>query len=563
MVNPTHKKPKKTPTALLRQRIGLKAQKKRTKKNYHLEIHILKHIIQNGPKSPFDVSVELKLSNPLSNKTFHNLESKNYIHEVKSIPVSGGDRIYYNLTQSGVEWIFKKGDLTFSEFWSLLFVIYHEDNDLKKLEKIDTLIKRFEKSKKIERDYFFIYDHFKNIARLSEIIHKNKWDQVKPIFENILIPNSKNIVDKNILSELDYRRILANMPNFDDNSKITFSPFGDVLLLYYCYEEFSNMREKFVFDNIYNLFSEQYQYVFSNWNLIKKITNLTDTSLLHCFLYLHLEKSETIFKEYDEKVKMYANNDFDEDIELLRLFFYMQRHMKFQIKNEAQSANMIFKDWALKNNVLRVLFNEHGYPSKYVKILAHLGLKTHSKHDIKKMLISESQYNLDMEIWRKKFHPNEKYDSFLTKYFSEQIPNSKTIKTVMKSILPISKYAELYNFMMVRDEELYLDKNSKHLFSNNIYKSLYNIMSFQFFLILKLGISHKKWNKLMKRSEMQKTKKWYDDWVNVVTTYYDDRLKEIRSEKRYESEPHHLIQPIYLETKIGYRTHFSSSLDDE
>lgn len=563
MVNPKYEKLKITSLdeTKLRKNIGLNAQKKRRKKNYELEIQILKHIIKNGPKSPFGTSIDLNVSNSLSSKTFRSMKSKNHIHAVKSEKISGGERSYYNLTQSGVEWIFEKGNLSFEEFWSLLFVIYNEDNNLKKLESIELLIKRFEKSKKIERNYFFVYDHFKDIVGLPEIVYtKEKWNQIKPLLENEILKKSKNNIDEGILSELDAKRIITNTDDFKNKTKIIFSPFGDILLAYYCYSEISNMREKFKFNLVRNRFLEKYPNVFSKWDLIKKITGLTDTSMLHCFLCLHLEKSKNIFKDYDSKMKMYANNDFDEDVELLRLFYYMQKHMKFQIRREETAANVIFKDWAWKNNVLRVLFNEHGYPTKYVKILAHVGLKTQSKLMIKNMLTVESQRNLDMEYWRKKFQKNEKYDEFLTKYFSEPIPDSKTIKTVMKSILPISKHAELYNFMMVRDEELYLDRKLKKFFSNDIYKSLYNIMSFQFFVILKLGISHEKWNKLMNRREMKKIKKWFDEWVEVITNYYDDRLKEIRSDKRHNSDFQKIAMPIYLETTIGHQDLFSNML---
>ena len=92
-------------------------------------------------------------------------------------------------------------------------------------------------------------------------------------------------------------------------------------------------------------------------------------------------------------------------------------------------------------------------------------------------------------------------------------------------IIPLSKLAELFNEIMVSDYEIRSDLKLVKEGLPDYYESLRNVISFRFYMALKIHASQETWNNLMSDPEMSDIKEWFNDWIDATQNYHNKRIE--------------------------------------
>lgn len=495
---------------------------RKRKNHYELQIEIVKHIINNGICSPFDVEKGLEISKVLANKTFKKMTDHEYISKVNENSEGGVRRKYYSLTNKGIKWILSKDKLNDSEFWKLIFLIYDKNSKIKPDFTIDDYFSDYEKNVlNISRDYFNRYSTQGTLFILKDVIKKTKIQskqitlflsylteghrpeliqkhskKTKLITSSQYIINRKSFSNKIVMMMQFQKLIYLYGTKNEEKDGYHISLLGTLYLLNSLSKlENWNKIDELILNNV-----DIMPMIFNHWNLLKKKSNLTTQELVGILLYPFLEENKDIFSSPRISIEQ----------RIIGIQFDLEQLTKKELSNEYKIGLKCAQEWAKSNNSFDYIFYKDGHPrADFIPVFGEFSKYLQNNN---KILLETINSQCDTV---------EKY------HISSDKINPSIRKIIFNYFEPLRKLGELHVLMddaltptmgiIVHDQDI----DEKFL-------PLQNIIAFYFYLLLSYVVNSENWlSYLSVQLKQIGLNKWWKEWMLTLINFDKSQSKKI------------------------------------
>jgi len=533
-----------------------------------------------GIINPYQLKEELKESPQSISRAFRKLSERGMINiiSIEKQHQPGPAKRNYGLTDKGIRWLLDNNKLNFEQLWKIAITCFDKKYKFSNGEKIQTTINEyfhsFETNNGMSKKHFFhISDNLQdNIDEFLErrkreigiFSEKGRIDQ-EPEYQKNIKAFFLELIEKGEVKWSDRTKIYLEqfhlIQKYINNNKLSFqlTPWGDLIYSKVMLEDFSKLfkieqniisQEKKIND-FKNNKEKTYPYIFKHWKKILEITEKSKYTLMTYFLFFYRENYEKFF---EQEIDIYKWNGQENpnilDYDIINLHFQMEEELKTKFRHEYDAGIKIVKKWALKNNCIRTIFNQGGFLSKSMRVYAMFSSKSDKKRKELSKIEIESEKQASFLELESKFQEEIKNktkdedlvyseknqditnEQFMNKFKSEKIPKKEDIRKIYSKIIPLSKLAELFNSIMVSDYEIRNDSKLVKEKLPDYYEPLRNVISFRFYIALKIHTSQEIWENLMNDPEMSDVKKWFNEWIDAIKNYHNKRIELISNNVR-------------------------------
>jgi len=549
-------------------------------KNAETQRRILDIMPNYGIINPYQLKEELKESPQSISRAFRKLSERGMINiiSIEKQHQPGPAKRNYGLTDKGIRWLLDNNKLNFEQLWKIAITCFDKKYKFSNGEKIQTTINEyfhsFETNNGMSKKHFFhISDNLQdNIDEFLErrkreigiFSEKGRIDQ-EPEYQKNIKAFFLELIEKGEVKWSDRTKIYLEqfhlIQKYINNNKLSFqlTPWGDLIYSKVMLEDFSKLfkieqniisQEKKIND-FKNNKEKTYPYIFKHWKKILEITEKSKYTLMTYFLFFYRENYEKFF---EQEIDIYKWNGQENpnilDYDIINLHFQMEEELKTKFRHEYDAGIKIVKKWALKNNCIRTIFNQGGFLSKSMRVYAMFSSKSDKKRKELSKIEIESEKQASFLELESKFQEEIKNktkdedlvyseknqditnEQFMNKFKSEKIPKKEDIRKIYSKIIPLSKLAELFNSIMVSDYEIRNDSKLVKEKLPDYYEPLRNVISFRFYIALKIHTSQEIWENLMNDPEMSDVKKWFNEWIDAIKNYHNKRIELISNNVR-------------------------------